>query len=81
MMKKICIAVGFVVLTTGTFLSYPTSKMIMAGDRIMQNYPPGYLGLVMSNKNWLLLLALLVVGGCVGYILYALIRRRGRFTR
>ncbi len=80
-MKRILVTVGFVVLAVGTFLSYPTSKMIMAGDRIMQNYPPGYLGLTMSNKNWLLLMALLVIGGCVGYILYAIIKKKGRFTK
>ena len=74
-MKKVLVGVGIVVLVVGTFLSYPTSKMIMCGDRIMQNYPPGYLGIVMSNKNWLLLMALLVIGGCVGYLVYTGIRR------
>ena len=79
--SKVLVIVGFVAVVVGTFISYPVSKMIMAGDRIMQNYPPGYLGLTMSNKNWLLLIALLVIGGCVGYILYSLIKRRGRFAR
>lgn len=80
-MKKVLIVVGTVVLAVGTFLSYSTSRMIMCGDRIMQNYPPGYLGLTMSNKNWLLLIALVAIGGCVGYILYALIKKKGRFAK
>lgn len=79
--SKVLIIAGFVVLAVGTFLSYPLSKMIMCGDRIMQNYPPGYLGLTMSTKNWLLLMALLVIGGCVGYILYTIIKRKGRFAK
>lgn len=79
--KKVLVTVGIIVLAVGTFLSYSLSKMIMCGDRIMQNYPPGYLGLTMSNKNWLLLIALLVIGGCVGYIIYTVVKRRGRFAR
>ena len=79
--SKVLVIVGFVVLVVGTFLSYPTSRMIMCGDRIMQNYPPGYLGLTMSNKNWLLLMALLVIGGCLGYILYTIIKRKGKFAK
>ena len=79
--KKALVIVGIVGLAVGTFLSYSLSKMIMCGDRIMQNYPPGYLGLTMSNKNWLLLIALVAIGGCVGYIIYALIKRRGRFAK
>ena len=77
-MKRILVIVGIIVLAIGTFLSYSTSKMIMAGGRIIQNYPPGYLGLTMSNKNWLLLLTLLVIGGCVGYILYTITSKRRR---
>ncbi len=80
-MKRVLVVVGFVVLAVGTFLSYPTSKMIMAGDRIMQNYPPGYLGLTMSNKNWLLLMALMTIGGCIGYLVYTTIKRHRRFTK
>jgi len=79
--RKLLVGIGIVVLGVATFLSYSTSKMIMCGDRIMQNYPPGYLGLTMSNKNWLLLIALMVVGGCVGYILYAIIKKKGRFAK
>ena len=81
MLSRVLVLAVTIGLVVGTFLSYSTSKMIMAGDRIMQNYPPGYLGLTMSNKNWLLLIALLVIGGCVGYMVYALIRKRGRFAR
>lgn len=80
-LSKVLVLVGFVVLAVGTFMSYSISKMIMCGDRIMQNYPPGYLGLTMSNKNWLLLMALLVIGGSVGYIIYTFIRRRGRSAK
>ena len=58
----------FLGLLIGTFLSYPVARMIMCGDRIMQNYPPGYLGITMSNKNWLLVMLLAVIGGCVVYL-------------
>lgn len=80
-MKKRLVTISFVVLAVGTFLVYPEAKLIMVGDRIMQYYPPGYLGLTMSNKNYLLLMALLVIGGCVGYILYTIIRKKGRFAK
>jgi len=68
MKNKILVGIAMVGLTVGTFFSYSTSKMIMCGDRIMQNYPPGYLGITMSNKNWLLVILLAVIGGCVVYL-------------
>jgi len=79
--RKSLIIVGLVGLAVGTFLSYPTSKLIMCGDRIMQNYPPGYLGLTVSSKNWLLLVTLITIGGCVGYIVYTIIKKKGRLFR
>jgi len=74
---KALIIVGIVVLGVGTFLSYPTAKLIMCGDRIMQQFPPGYLNMTMSNKNYLLLIILAVIGGCLGYIVGYIVRKLG----
>jgi len=79
--ERVLVVVSLVVLAAGTFLSYTTAKEIMCGDRIMQKFPPGYLGLTMSNKNWLLLILLAVIGGSLGYIVYKVVKRLVKLSR
>ncbi len=46
----------------------------MSGDREFDQW----LGITISNKTWLWLMSVLVIGGCLGYIAYKIPRKLKR---
>jgi len=64
-MKRLALlsTLAFMSIVLG-LMTYPEARSSLAGSREFNQW----LGITVSNKTWLWLICLLIVGGCLGYI-------------
>jgi len=53
-------------------MTYHLARSSLAGSREFNQW----LGITASNKTWLWLMCVLVIGSCIGYIVYKILKKR-----
>jgi hypothetical protein len=71
--KRLALLVTSLLVTTVLGLTtYPVARYSLAGSREFNQW----LGVTTSNKTWLWLISILIIGGCLGYIVRKLAWKR-----
>lgn len=55
-------------------MTFPRAVSTLSGELEFNRW----LGITSSSKSWLWFICMVVIGGCLGYIIYRLSRKKGR---
>ena len=72
MRARLGLVVSLVVVIVLGLLTYLQARSSLAGSREFNQW----LGITASNKTWLWLLSIMVMGGSVGYLISKLVKRK-----